>query len=299
VQQANVNPLAHFLLDGMREGRFATAQHEAQSHRQSLRSTDSASGRAEDADEYSVIQASGLFDVNYYLANYPDVRELGEDPLQHFCRFGWAEGRRPNPYFDPDWYAGTYLDKARRDNPLVDYIQVGEARSRRPIVYFDPGWYRLTYDLSDDVSSLHHYLLNRRSQEFSPNPHFDLQFYLKRHGHEIGRNRDPFSHFLRAGITGTLNPNSFFDSASYRNLFMQMDIADERVMPGGEIHGTIRREKRNPLVHFLLNREGISFADDQTVGKFHATNQSDQQEETVDAYAALQGSRRSSASART
>ena len=30
------------------------------------------------------------------------------DPLLHFYRFGWREGRKPNRYFDPAWYLQNY-----------------------------------------------------------------------------------------------------------------------------------------------------------------------------------------------
>ncbi|WP_124571175.1 hypothetical protein [Burkholderia sp. Bp8984] len=46
-----------------------------------------------------IIERSGLFDANWYLMEYPDVAESGQDPILHYLIFGAKEGRRPNPNF--------------------------------------------------------------------------------------------------------------------------------------------------------------------------------------------------------
>jgi hypothetical protein len=46
------------------------------------------------------VSESGLIDPNYYLINGSDVHEAELDPADHFCRYGWREGRKPNIYFD-------------------------------------------------------------------------------------------------------------------------------------------------------------------------------------------------------
>ncbi|QGM96092.1 glycosyltransferase family 4 protein [Methylocystis parvus] len=51
------------------------------------------------------VRASGYFDKEWYLGKYPDVREAGIDPLDHFVKFGHREGRSPGPGFD----AANYL----------------------------------------------------------------------------------------------------------------------------------------------------------------------------------------------
>ena len=195
---------------------------------------------------------SGLFDQNFYLINYPDVRESSLQPLEHFMRHGWREGRRPNPYFDPAWYAAKYLAGEDEINPLVHYIQVGEYRSCRPIVYFDPGWYRARYLLASDCSPLRHYLAKRRTQTFSPNMLFEVDRYVETAGRAIGRNRDPFLHYLRVGVSQDVDPSPAFNSRLYRLNMMSTDVEPSRAVPGAEIHEKLRREALNPLIHFLL-----------------------------------------------
>ena len=54
--------------------------------------------------ELEQLDASGLFDGAWYLTENPDVWDSDLEPLVHFCRYGWREGRRPNQYFEPAWY---------------------------------------------------------------------------------------------------------------------------------------------------------------------------------------------------
>lgn len=41
------------------------------------------------------LSPSRLFDLNYYLQHYADVREAGDEPLIHFLKHGRKEGRKP------------------------------------------------------------------------------------------------------------------------------------------------------------------------------------------------------------
>jgi hypothetical protein len=55
-----------------------------------------------DAD---LIRASNLFDTDWYLARYPDVRDSGMDPVDHYVRIGAALGYDPSPLFHTLHYA--------------------------------------------------------------------------------------------------------------------------------------------------------------------------------------------------
>jgi hypothetical protein len=193
--------------------------------------------------ERRLIGGSGLFDLSYYLIQQGDVHAAGVDPVQHFCDYGWREGRRPNACFDPVWYRELYLARAPNVNPLAHYIRAGEAAGCQPIAYFDPAWYRRAYVLPRDASALAHYLANRRSQRFAPNPNFDLAFYMERHGDEIGPNRDPFAHLMRCGAARDLDPSPTFNSRAYRAASMPAtnEAATDLAM----------HERQVPLVHFL------------------------------------------------
>jgi hypothetical protein len=80
------------------------------------------------------IRASGLFDENWYLRTYPDVAQAGLDPVEHYVRFGFAEGRNPSPQFDTRWYLEANADAVGRDrNALLHYIEIGKKEGRRPV----------------------------------------------------------------------------------------------------------------------------------------------------------------------
>ena len=105
-------------------------------------------------------------------------REL--DPADHFCRYGWREGRKPNIYFDTQWYLQTNPGVARlRINPLVHYV-ICEARWK------DVGRYRISTrcgtarptTIPAGQFALAHFLTHRRSQKYSPTPMFDVAWYV-------------------------------------------------------------------------------------------------------------------------
>jgi len=115
------------------------------------------------------LAASRLFDRLWYLAANKDVAAAGMDPLDHFLRFGWSEGRGPNRYFDPAWYLVQNPDVAGAGiDPLLHYIRHGEAEGRRPMPWFDPRWYREVYRPPAEQGPLAHYLSVRDTGRFLP-----------------------------------------------------------------------------------------------------------------------------------
>jgi hypothetical protein len=192
----------------------------------------------------AIVTAPGLLDPNHYLINASDVQQAGIDPSDHYCRFGWRENRQPNIYFDPEWYFATNPDLvARRMNPLVHYVLAGEPVGRRPVPYFDPAWYRRTYDVPPDQTALGHFLANRRAQTVSPNPLFDVAWYLARQQQPLGANRDPFAHYLQVGTTADVDPSPRFDARTYRRRHLGR--------PSRAFARLMRPDQHNPLVHFL------------------------------------------------
>lgn len=84
--------------------------------------------------DYWTIKKSGLFDPVYYLMNYPDVRRADIDPLLHFIRYGWKEGRNPSNEFDTRFYLESNPDvKNANLNPLFHYIIYGRREGRKKL----------------------------------------------------------------------------------------------------------------------------------------------------------------------
>lgn len=73
--------------------------------------------------EYYIIQKSSLFDKYYYLTEYPDVRRADVDPIKHFIKFGWKQGRNPNRLFRTNAYMmENHEYDFSKTNPFVHYI---------------------------------------------------------------------------------------------------------------------------------------------------------------------------------
>jgi hypothetical protein len=84
-------------------------------------------------DESHARAVAGMFDPDYYLANNPDVRAQGLDPLVHFMTTGWCEGRNPSRSFDVGYYRRANPDVAATGlNPLLHYCLSGAAEGRLP-----------------------------------------------------------------------------------------------------------------------------------------------------------------------
>lgn len=148
--------------------------------------------------EEKVIEASGLFDAEWYSQQYPDIAAHLFDPITHYCEYGWQEGRQPNPYFDGAWYTRTYAaELSDGRNPLLHYIERGERENAWPSPHFDPEWYRDIQGLNGSGSPLRHYLEHRLSGKVSPLPSFDVEVYLEGHPGLLEQGMDPYQHFLQ------------------------------------------------------------------------------------------------------
>lgn len=74
-----------------------------------------------------IIERSGLFDGDWYLREYPDVAESGQDPVLHYLVFGAKEGRQPNANFmTMSGPAGGSSEGG--ENPLLAFIAAGKKR---------------------------------------------------------------------------------------------------------------------------------------------------------------------------
>jgi glycosyltransferase involved in cell wall biosynthesis len=66
-----------------------------------------------------LLQSNPLFDAAWYLEHYPDVKDSGLEPLQHYCLHGARENRDPGPLFSTSGYRYSNPDLEIDCNPLV------------------------------------------------------------------------------------------------------------------------------------------------------------------------------------
>ncbi len=74
-----------------------------------------------------IISNSGFFDRDWYLAEYRDVASKPNvEPTSHFARNGDRENRNPSPLFDTRWYKSMYPEVLDIGiNPLLHYLLIG------------------------------------------------------------------------------------------------------------------------------------------------------------------------------
>ena len=119
-----------------------------------------------------------LFDAEWYRQRYPDISAAETDPLEHFLRFGLAEGRNPNAYFDANWYLAAYPDVASSGMaPLLHYLQFGAAEFRNPHPRFDAAHYVFSHPEAA-ANPLFFHITQGAAQGFATERAFAAEAYL-------------------------------------------------------------------------------------------------------------------------
>jgi len=153
--------------------------------------------------DYLIIKQSQVFDSGYYLSHYPDVQNADINPLWHFVRFGWKEGRNPSKYFDTDYYLSQNQDVCNAEiNPLLHYLKFGGYENRNPSLLFSSKYY---LESNEDV----------REQRINP-----LVHYIKCGGEE-GRIINPSQQLIEINedkrILNKIYYNVFNKPINYSN----------------------------------------------------------------------------------
>ena len=102
-----------------------------------------------------------LFDPGYYTRRYPDVVEARMNPLLHYALHGAAEGRKPNPWFVPEFYLAACAEAREARDPLVHFAET-EAANPHPL--FDCESYRREHP-EIEVNALADFLARGEQQE--------------------------------------------------------------------------------------------------------------------------------------
>ncbi|RTL30736.1 MAG: glycosyltransferase, partial [Rhodocyclaceae bacterium] len=91
---------------------------------------------------------SVYFDSDYYLARNPDVEAARINPLVHYVMHGEAEGRCPNPLFDPAFYKRAMRERGlptQQGTMLAHYLREGLALGLPTCRDFHPQRYLAAY----------------------------------------------------------------------------------------------------------------------------------------------------------
>lgn len=123
IAAADLNPFVHYLQTGQREGREIEPSERAGAYYAEM-------GQARITPQERA-QAAEAFDARYYLAMNRDVAEGGGDPLDHFLRHGWREGRDPSHAFSVSDYLELNPDVAAKGvHPFIHYLTQGRSEGR-------------------------------------------------------------------------------------------------------------------------------------------------------------------------
>lgn len=136
---------------------------------------------------------------------YRQVHRLPEtiDPVIHYVRHGWREGRQPHQLFDPRFYRASNPDLSTNRDPLEHFLRVGGFEDRRPSPWFDTAYYRANYpDVArSKINPLVHYLALGWRERRNPGSFFNTGYYLDRNPDLRNSEENPLTHWVRQGRT--------------------------------------------------------------------------------------------------
>jgi hypothetical protein len=210
------------------------------------------------------------FDAAFYLAANADVAASGVDPFEHYCFYGWREGRNPSPTFDSSWYLAANPDVAASGvDPFWHWLVAGRAEGRLPLSPCsvppdgsdgDAGRIALirtefseSYYLSQNVDvaaaaidPVNHYYHCGWREGRNPNKTFDTRYYLETNEdvHHAGLN--PFWHYL---VAGRKEKRLASRPGGYRRRIIEAARSPEQrfkdymVPPGELLHGHVLADR--------------------------------------------------------
>lgn len=196
------------------------------------------------------LKGAGLFDADWYLNKYADLRGDKIEALRHYIRYGRLEGRAPTrrmwelnelarQTFDPAWYADQNREFPEAlDNPTGHYVEYGffngSAPTRRvwelekfACQVFDASWYahRNPDVVAGGKDPFTHYVEYGFAEGRQPSPayaenaifaelgrkHFDRKLYLSLNPDVLQAGADPVRHYIEYGYSENRPTRLAFD----------------------------------------------------------------------------------------
>jgi O-antigen biosynthesis protein len=167
VKLAEIDPFLHFFYHGYEESRsphpLIDPRH-IKAVDEHLLPSDSGIEGLHEVLLYNLANPSPYFLLDHYRTYLTPNDDASEGLLAHFLTYGIRKGWRPNPLFDPVWYA------AHQMNP--------------------PG---------DPLSAIRQFVLHGDFEGRTPSPAFSGVKYLRRHTDVVEARTAPLAHFLTVG----------------------------------------------------------------------------------------------------
>lgn len=190
-----------------------------------------------DLYQYFLITHSGLFDTNYYLLNNPDVCQRDVNPLWHFIKVGWKEGRNPSEKFNTALYLYINPDvESAYINPLVHYIKHGIKEGRKletpSSVSHDNDYFDLSSSKIRNQFNQHYSIFPPKTEDIIIFPIIDWDFRFQR-PQQLARQFALFGHrvfYLKAGEHYRENKSPFVKEIQ-ENLFSVHLVGGKQHIP--------------------------------------------------------------------
>jgi glycosyltransferase involved in cell wall biosynthesis len=168
---------------------------------------------------YELLLKSKLFNAEYYLDKYVDIKDAKMDPLEHYVIAGDLESREPNSFFRPLWYRVQVGPTIGKTNTLVHYLLAGDRLNMQPIQGFDPVYVRSQVDRKD-ATALNSFLEAKSFKiNLNPNEFFDYKHYVESHLDLKDLTIDAYIHFLDYGMAEGRLPSPNFNWSYIREKF--------------------------------------------------------------------------------
>ncbi|MCF4125073.1 hypothetical protein HBB12_006770 [Methylobacterium sp. SyP6R] len=222
-----------------------------------------------------------LVDDLFYLTNYRDVFQAGQDADTHYAAYGWKEGRDPNALFSTTGYlAANPGVRASGQNPLEHYDQTGWKEGRDPSAGFDNEAYlaRNPDVKAAGIDPLKHFLeygqaegrqitdAVGRTADLAGGA-FDAEYYLLANP-DVARaataaGGDSFAyaaqHFEQYGWRERRNPNAVFNTAEYLIAYRDVQAANINPLTHYDQYGW--KEGRDPSRGFDTSNYLAAYGD--------------------------------------
>lgn len=187
------------------------------------------------------VKRSKYFDKSWYINNYSDLGVVYKFfPAVHYSLFGWREGRNPSNLFNSNYYLDTYQDVRDANlNPLYHYERIGRnesrninnARNEAMHIYnlinsslcFNIDWYVKNYRLYSSGPAANPIADFMSSNGLkNPGPIFNSKEYYYLNPDVAIHNINPLMHYLNNGI--------------YENRHIALTELKEYKMPEGTVN---------------------------------------------------------------
>ncbi len=207
------------------------------------------------------LKNSGYFDEDWYVNRYPDVKELGMDPAEHFLWIGAIIGRDPSPNIkNSEYKALSYPSAVNQKLESRDVIR--EAVSIFEEKYFNSDAYLETYkDIAEAGINPYHHFLNSGFDEGRTGSFFDNKWYISQHKDVRLSGIDGFSHYINSGKNekrqsrfielrcSIENGSNFYSNKDYK---AWVDQYDYEGIDEGLYHKLYEKLPYKPLISIIM-----------------------------------------------